>query len=165
MKMLRLWEILSKFKSMCKSHGWKTCENEDWVKAKDGFHNFLSTREVHPSSFNHVVSERKCVVRDGVEYHTADVSYTAWLFSQTPSETLVKQVLKNQDLKDRTALYDLSLCLQGERTCPRLNNTDSRVFQEFENYLRQELNVKFAPILPAFRTRIKRTNDEITQFA
>ncbi|MEM1539736.1 MAG: hypothetical protein QXK33_04930, partial [Candidatus Bathyarchaeia archaeon] len=68
MKTHEVLEILRKFKESCKSRGWKTSENEDWVEAEDGYHNFLLTRNIHPSSFKIIAANRKCVLREGSFY-------------------------------------------------------------------------------------------------
>jgi hypothetical protein len=147
MKMPKIWEILKKFKDACKLQGWKTSETEDWVEVSDKYHNFLWARGVHLSSFKSIVSNRKCVVREGLSYRVVEASYTAWLFSETPSEALVKTVFENPDYFRRVALYDLSPLLEGKNLCIKFNHTDSPVFQEFENFLKNELNVKVKAIL------------------
>jgi len=146
MKMPRVWEILKKFKDLCKFRGWKTSENEDWVEIDHKYHNFLWARDIHPSSFKSIVSNRKCVVREGLSYHVVEASYTAWLFSEAPSETLVKTIFENPDFSRRIALYDLSPLLEGKNLCVKLNHTDSHVFQEFESFLKNELKVKLKPL-------------------
>jgi hypothetical protein len=148
MKMPRVWEILEKFKNICSFRGWKTSESEDWIRIDDTYHSFLWTRNIHPSSFKKIVSNRKCVVREGLSYRVVDASYTAWLFSETPPETLVKTVFENPNFSERIALYDLSLLLEGKNLCVKLNNTDSPVFQEFEHFLRNELKVRLKPLSP-----------------
>jgi hypothetical protein len=149
MKMPRVWEILNKFKAVCRVRGWKTSESEDWVETNDEYNRFLWARDIHPSSFKRIVSNRKCVVREGLSYRVVDASYTAWLFSEEPSETLVRTVFENPDFSERIALYDLSPLLEGKNLCTKLNHTDSPVFQEFERFLRNELKVKLKP-LPSF---------------
>jgi hypothetical protein len=153
MKMTRVWEILSKFKNLCKCHGWKTSESEDWIEIDNNYHNFLWARDVHFSSFKRLVSDRKCVVREGLCYHVVQPSYTAWLFPEAPSVDLVRTVLENPDFSRRIALYDLSPFLEGKRRCVKLNNTDSPVFREFESFLQKELKVKLEPVPPLFDTK------------
>ena len=147
MKMPRVWEILKKFKDLCKFRGWKTSETEDWVEISDKYHNFLWARVVHPSSFKRIVSNRKCVVKEGLSYRVVEAAYTAWLLSETPSETLVKTIFESPEFSHRIALYDLSPVLEGKNLCVKLNHTDSPVFEEFESFLRNELKVKLKPIL------------------
>lgn len=146
MKMPRVWEILKKFKDCCKLRGWKTSESEDWIEIDEKYHNFLWARDVHPSSFKSIVSNKRCVVREGLSYRVVEASYTAWLFSETPSETLVKTVFDNPNFSKKVALYDLSPLLEGKNLCANLNHTDSPVFQEFENFLKTELKVKLKPL-------------------
>jgi len=145
MKMPRVWEIVKKFKDCCKFRGWKTSESEDWIEIDDKYHNFLWSRDVHPSSFKRIASNRECVVREGLSYRVVEASYTAWLFSEAPRETLTKTVLENPDLSKRIALYDLSPMLEGKNLCVKLNYTDSSVFKEFESFLKNELGVKLKP--------------------
>jgi hypothetical protein len=155
MRISKVWEILNKFKLSCKRHGWKTCESEDWVETDDNYHNFLWTREVHPSSFRRIVLDKKCVVREGMSYRVVEAAYTAWLFSQTPSEELVKTVRESPLFSKRIALYDLSQVIDGKNLCAKLNKTDSHVFQEFEDFLQYELKVKVEPLSPRFNGRAK----------
>jgi len=146
MKMPKIWEILKKFKDICRRQGWKTSETEDWVEISDEYHNFLWARDIHPSSFKSIVSNKKCVVREGLSYRVVEASYTAWLFSEAPSKTLVKTVFENPDFCKRVALYDLSPLLEGKNLCVKFNHTGSPVFQEFENFLKSELNVRVKTI-------------------
>jgi hypothetical protein len=146
MKMPKLWEIIEKFKGFCKFRGWKTSETDDWVEVNDKYHNFLWTRDVHPSSFKSIASNRRCVVREGLSYRVVEASYTAWLFSETPSEALIKTIFENPTFTKSIAIYDLSPLLEGKNVCEKLNNTDSPVFQEFESFLKTQLKVKLKPL-------------------
>jgi hypothetical protein len=165
MKMPKVWEILRKFKDVCKIHGWKTAESEDWIEIDDKYNSFLCARDIHLSSFKRIASNRKCVVREGLSYRIVEASYTAWLFSETPSETLVKTIFENPDFSERIALYDLSPLLEGKNLCVKLNHTDSPVFQEFERFLRNELKVKFKPISSFSNAEIAEKNYTIEELA
>jgi hypothetical protein len=146
MKMPKIWEILKKFKDFCSFRGWKTSENEDWVETDDKYHNFLLARDVHPSSFKRIASNKKYAIQEGLSYRVVETSYTAWLLSETPSEGLVRTVFENPDYSKRIALYDLSPLFEGRNLCVKLNYTDSPVFEEFESFLKHELKVKVKPI-------------------
>ena len=165
MKMIRVWEILSRFKHFCKHHGWKTSESEDWVEINQGYHNFLWTKNVHVSSFRRLISNRKCIVREGLSYHVVEPTCTAWLFSEAPPKDIVRSVVENPSFSSKIALYDLSHLLDGKNRCIRLNNTGSPVFQEFENFLQNEFNVKLEalPIHPD--TKISAGNCAISELA
>jgi len=145
--MPKIRKIIERFKDSCKFHGWKTSEKNDWIETKNEYHNFLWTRNIHPSSFKTIATNRKCVVQEGLSYRVVEASYTAWLFSETPSETLVKTIFDNPDFSKRIALYNLSPILKGKNVGFKLNHTDSPVFQEFERFLRKELKVKLEPII------------------
>jgi hypothetical protein len=147
MKMPKIRKIIERFKDLCKFHGWKTSEKNDWIETKNEYHNFLWTRNIHPSSFKTIAANRKCVVQEGLSYRVVEASYAAWLFSETPSETLVKTIFENPDFSKRIALYNLSPILKGKNVGFKLNHTDSPVFQEFEKFLKKELKVKLNPIL------------------
>ncbi len=142
MKTSKVWEILRKFKELCKFRGWKTSESEDWVETDNKYHNFLLTRNIHPSSFKSIAANRKCVVREGLSYRVVEASYMAWLFSETPPENLPNLFLENPEFSKRVALYDLSPITEGKNTCVKLNYTDSPVFQEFEKFLEKILELK-----------------------
>ena len=138
----KVWDLLSYFKDFCKTHGWKTSENEDWVQTGEEYHNFVWARVVHPSTFRRVAADRKCAVQEGLTYRVVDASYTAWLLSQTPTEDFMQTILNNPELSKRTAIYDLSLAYYGKPICRKLNETDSQVFQEFEKFLEERMGVE-----------------------
>jgi hypothetical protein len=165
MKMPKLWEIVQQFKESCRGRGWETSESEDWISIDGQYHNFLWTRDIHPSSFRKIATSGKCVICQGLSYRVVDSSCTAWLFSETPSEALVKTVLENQELSNRVALYDLSPILEGKNTCIKLNHTESPVFQEFESFLRNEMKVKLKPLSPLSTPEIDSGDHKIAQLA
>lgn len=149
MGMSGVWEILTRFKDLCKRRGWRTSESEDWIEVENSYHNFVWIRDVHPSSFKRIAKNNKCMVREGLTYRVIESSYTAWLFSKLPLETLARTVLENPDLSCRVALYDLSSFLDGRSTCSKLNCTDSPVFKEFEGFLESEFEIKLQPLSSA----------------
>jgi len=151
----KVWELIDLFKGQCQLKGWKTSEHEDWVKTGDDeYHNFLWIQTVHPSTFEKIAVNHKCAIRKGVSYQVVDVSYTAWLFPQSPPENLTQRVKENPELSRRTAIYDLSLAYAGKPLCLKINETDSTVFKEFEKFLEKELRVEVKPVhkLPALKT-------------
>jgi hypothetical protein len=148
-KMPKAWEIIKSFKDSCKSHGWRTSDNQDWVDVGGEYHIFFLARDVHDSSFKKIVKNNKCVVCEGLSYRVAEASCSAWLFSETPSEALVRTVSENPDLSSRVALYDLCPMLEGKDFCVKLNHTKSPVFKQFESFLKKKMNITFKP-LPSF---------------
>ena len=142
MKTWQVWEILRKFKDACRLRGWKTSESEDWVQAGEKYHNFLLTRNIHPSSFKTIVANRKCVIREGLSYRVVEAQYVAWVFSETPSENLVNVLLENPSFTGKVAIYDLSSFTKGKKVCVKLNYTDSPVFKEFESFLEREFKAE-----------------------
>jgi len=148
MRMPKIWEILESFKTSCKSRGWRASDHEDWVEADSKYHNFLSTREITLSSFKRIVTNGKCVIREATSYKVVKTSYSAWLFSETPSEAVTKTICENPDFCSKIALYDLGPLLDGKNLCTRLNQTDSLVFKEFESFLQNQFGVKFEPLMP-----------------
>jgi len=167
----KVWKLLDLFKDQCQLKGWKSSEHEDWVKTGDeeyhNFlwiqtvhpstfenHNFLWIQTVHPSTFEKIAVNHKCAIRKGISYQVVDVSYTAWVFPQSPPENLMQMVSENPELSRRTAIYDLSLAYAGKPLCLKLNETDSTVFKEFEKFLQEELGVEVKPVhkLPGLKT-------------
>jgi len=131
------------FKDECQSTGWKTSENEDWVYADNQYHNFLWIRSIHPSTFKKIAEASKCAVREGISYRVVDVAYTAWLLSESLPEELVKTLMDDQNLAKKIAIYDLSGLHESKPICLRLNSTGSKVFKEFEKFLRKKWGVEF----------------------
>lgn len=141
MKTSRIWELLKNFKERCRFHGWRTSESEDWVEIDGRYHNFLVAKNIHPSSFKSIVFNKKCVVREGAFYRVVEAAYTAWLFSETSPENFLNIILEDENLSKRVAIYDLTSLLKGS-ICFKMNQTDSLVFKEFENFLEKEFKVK-----------------------
>jgi len=139
----RVWELIRCFKDECRSLGWKTSEHEDWVHVDNQYHIFLWTRTIHPSTFKKIARAPRCAVREGVSYRVVDAAYTAWLFSESPLEELMKAVMDDQNLAKNAAIYDLSRLHSSELICVKLNFTGSRVFREFENFLQKKWGIKF----------------------
>jgi hypothetical protein len=141
MKTRKVWEILNRFKRSCTARGWKTSESEDWVRAGDEYDNFLWTRTVSLPSFKAIVSSRKCVIQEGLSYNVVEPAHTAWLFSETPSDNLVRTISDDAEFSKRVAIFDMSPLSTGKDFCVKLNNTRCPVLREFENFLQSEMKV------------------------
>jgi len=150
----RVWEVIGYFKDECHSRGWKTSENEDWIKVDNEFHNFLWARNIHASTFKKIVTACKCAIKQGISYQVVNVAYTAWLFPETPSETLVHTVASDPKLARKIAIYDLSSIYAGKPVCLKLNETGSKVFQEFEKFLEKRWGVKLKPVFSLLKKEI-----------
>lgn len=147
LRMPRIWEILKDFKDLCKAKGWRISETEDWIAIGEEYHNFLCARNVTPHSFERIASGHKCVVREELSYLVTEAAYTAWLFSETPSTDLVRVFSENPEFAKKIALYDLSPLMEGKNLCLKLNQTDSPVFQQFEDFLEKEFKATLEPML------------------
>ncbi len=165
MKTFKVWEILKEFKDSCKCSGWKTSENEDWIKTNNEYHNFLWARNIHPSSFKKIVASRRCVICEGPSYHVVEASYTAWLFSEKPSEDLIKTILQNPNTSSRVAVYDMSPMMAGRNICARLNQTESTVFREFENFLKSDMKIKLRSFSSLSDTEVNTNDCSIAELA
>jgi hypothetical protein len=137
----RIWDLLKRFKEWCKHKGWRTSEEEDWIRIDHEYHDFVWARNVHPSTFRKVTEDPKCTVRDGFSYRVVNASFIAWLFQQSPSTSLLQTLTGDPALSERTALYDLSRIYQGNPVCLKLNATKSQVFEEFERFLSENWGV------------------------
>lgn len=145
-KLPRVWDLLKCFKESCRRKGWKTSDYEDIIKIDEEYHNFIGARTTHPSTFKRITSSKKCAVSEGQSYRVINVSYTAWVFQQPPSEKLVDTLRRDSELSKKTALYDLSMTYQGKPLCLRLNQTDSLVFDEFEKFLKETYGIEIKPL-------------------
>ncbi len=150
----KVWEIVHSFKCECESKGWKISEHEDWVKTDDEYHNFLWARTVRPATLRKISYEHKCAIRQGVSYRVIDVAYVAWLFSEAPSEELLHTIAEDPELSKRTALYDLSEAYSTKPVCLKLNQTGSKVFWEFENFLEQKWGIRFRQMRDLLRAKV-----------
>jgi hypothetical protein len=138
----QVWILLKRFKHRCAAKGWEISESEDWVRKNGQYHNFLWTTSIHPSTFKRIAATRRCAINEGVSYRVVDVSYTAWLLSQAPTEALKQMVIDDPELLRRNAIYDLSWLHADNPVCLRLNKTNSAVFREFEKFLEEEWGVQ-----------------------
>lgn len=163
--MSKIWDILNHFKQFCRLRGWRTSESEDWVELNDNYHNFLWTRNVNPTSFKAIISNRKCVVRKGLFYSIVEPSHLAWVLSEVPSEDLVRTVLENSDFSRRIAIFDLSPLFEGKNLCIKLNSTDSPVFHEFETFLQSELKVRVESLQSLSHKKIKVSGSTLPELA
>jgi hypothetical protein len=93
-----------------------------------------------------IALKHKCAIRKRSCYEIVDVAYIAWLLYETPSEELLQAFFDDPELSKRVALYDLSAVYSDEPICLRLNQTDSRVFMEFEKFLERKWKIKFKQI-------------------
>jgi len=82
-------------------------------------------------------------MRNGVSYQVIDIRYTAWLFSEPPPEELWKMLSDDPCLAEKTAIYDLSSIRETKPICLKCNTTKSKVFKEFENFLRKKFGSEF----------------------
>ncbi len=142
----KVWEILRSFKSDCETRGWGISENEDWVKADGVYHNFLWIRTIRPAALKEIALKHRCAIKKRTSYEIVDVAYMAWLLYEAPSEELLQTLYDKPELLEKVALYDLSEAHSDEPTCSKLNQTDSRVFREFEEFLERKWKIKFRHI-------------------
>lgn len=145
MRLPKVYEIFERFKRSCRLKGWRTSESDDWIELDNAYHNFLWTKNVTLASFKTIISNKKCVVQKGLSYSVVQSTHIAWLFSEEPSNYLLKTVLENPDYSKSVAIFDLSHLMHGKNICIKLNNTDSSVFHEFETFLQSELKVEVHP--------------------
>lgn len=137
----RVWELLNNFKDWCRRKGWRSSEEEDWIRLDHEYHDFVWAKSVQLSTFRKVTQNPKCTVSDGFSYRVVNASYIAWLFQQSPSDDFIQILMDDPRLCSRTALYDLSQVYQGNPVCMKLNATKSQVFKEFERFLSENLGV------------------------
>jgi len=134
----KVWKLINDFKSKCFSMGWKTSETYDWVLTDDHkYHTFIWAKIIYPSSFERIALSRKCIVKEGLNYKVVEASYYAWVFEDSPPKSLWEKVLTIEEISKNNAIYDLSGIHKGEKICVKINKTKSRVFKEFEKFLRE----------------------------
>jgi len=141
----KVWEIIANFKELCESKGWKTSEVHDWIRSGEEYHNFVWAPSVSPSTFIKVTTYHQCIVHERLSYKVIDAAYTAWLFSRPPPENVLETVVKDPQLFKKTAIYDLSEAYKGKLVCYKLNETDSRIFEEFEKFLTEKWGIEIKP--------------------
>ena len=150
-----IWSLIDSFKERCRLMSWETCEIEDWVKTEDGkYHSLLWTQTIHSSTFERIAANRKCGIRRGNSYEVVNIFYMGWLFQERPPEFLVSRIRENIELTERTAIFDLSCVYTGKNICQKFKETESVVFNEFEQFLKEEWYIEIKSIneLPTLTT-------------
>jgi hypothetical protein len=129
------WDIIDKFKPVCRLKGWKTFEHEDLVNAEGKYHYFVLVHQVHLETFKRIVANTRQYFRDGNLYRGADVSYIALISQMAIPESVVSFLISKPSLLGKVALYDMNPLYEGKGFCLGINETDSSVFREFEDFL------------------------------
>jgi hypothetical protein len=105
---------------------------------------FCTRPSVNIYSLTKIAERSKCLVIEGGAHRVVDAAYTAWLLSE-PSERiqqeLVRAISKNPQLAKRTALYCFQTANTGILECSARNVTDSKVFKQFEKFLKDNIGI------------------------
>jgi len=142
----RIWDIVERFKPECNGKGWKVYENEDLISVGNEYHYFVWTRHLHPSTFQKVIMKTLIPLREGTFHKRVNISYMAWITSESVSKEILRAFLKYPKLSRRVAIYDISPIYKGESICFKINKTESIVFQEFERFLNKKYGIVFKHI-------------------
>jgi len=142
----KTWELIAEFKEHCKARKWETSEHEDLVKTADKYHLFLWAQTVSPHIFKKVSETHKTARRERSSYRVINVAYTAWLFSEPVPNELYKMVKEQPEFTRTVAIYDFSKAYLATPAVTKLNETDSEVFREFENFSQNRWNLKYRGI-------------------
>ena len=145
---ISIWDYIDKFKNHCyKSKNWKVYEGEDLIQVKNKFHKFVWIQHVRPFTFESMITNPLCAIREGVSYRTVRISFMAWVLPQPPAAAVLRLFEENPDISKWVALYDLSRISKDLPACSKLNETKSVVFQEFERFLSNCYGIELEPSL------------------
>ena len=144
--MLKIWHILDEFKEHCKLKAWDIHEKDDIIEAENKFHRFIWTYRLYPNTFRRVVMHPSYPIQEGIHSRTVRISYVAWLLLKNPSASIWQVFGEIPDITKRVALYNVSSALAGGNECQKLNETNSVVFAEFEQFLKTVYGMKLKPI-------------------
>jgi hypothetical protein len=152
-----IWALIAQFKASC-SKEWTTSIDrsayDNVIEAEHAYHKFFLTRHLHPTTFKKIVANSSCTLREGVSYRTVKLSYMAWVVSQSPSWDIWTYLSKQgPSFAKRVAYYDFSQVYDGVSRGYKLNETDSKVFQEFERQLTKHYGIEFEPLTKIRRDR------------
>ena len=142
----KAWDLIARFADDCRLHGWKVYENEDLMEAENEFHKFIWINRLQTSTFQRIVTNPLCAIREGVSYRIVRPSYVAWILPMTPWKSIMQMVKETPGLSRKVAIYDLSWWYKGAPLCLSLNETESGVFQEFERFLNAQYGIKLVPL-------------------
>lgn len=149
-----VWDLIKQFKRQCRSMGWWVSLYEDIIYASGEYHNFLCAKKVYPKTFKAISLSNLYPIRENdIMYRLVNVSYTAWILQEKPSEDIFVILAENQNMRMHVAVYDLSEAYSRNPICMKLNETGSIVFQEFEKFLRDEYRLNLVNKLPLPQTK------------
>jgi len=143
---LEIWKLLDEFKKYCKRRDWKFHEKDDIIEAENEYHRFIWCSHLYPNTFRRVVTHQSYLIREGVHGRMIRVSYVAWLLLKDPSISMMRMISEMPGLIKRVAIYNVSSALRGKRECQRLNETNSIVFAEFDEFLKTRYGMKLKSI-------------------
>ncbi|MBS7639805.1 MAG: hypothetical protein QW600_00140 [Candidatus Bathyarchaeia archaeon] len=135
LQLSNFWDFIERFKETCKAKGWKILEQGDIIYEGGKYHQMILLHQIHFETFRRVTLNPHRFIREGETLNMINISYIAWISREAiPSEAL-NFIFAEPRLLSRVALYDLSPLREGRKLCLKINETDSAVFREFENFL------------------------------
>ena len=94
------------------------------------------------------IAERsKCLVIKAGAYRVVDTAYTAWLLPKATEyiqRELFEAITLNPNLAKRTP-YTARVADNGVLECQAKNATDSKVFNQFETFLKDKIGINLNP--------------------
>lgn len=162
--------LIDQYKSFCKSLGWRSPEYDDWIWSGADYHKFYWHHGLTAPLFSGFVQSKSVYIQEGSRLHLNEARCTAWIFKKKVPQEVFTQVVDDLDLLRRTAVYDLSPAYEGKLQCFKVNQTESIVFREFEEFLDVKYGIRFIELSPHLKTHkflrreIAQTNKEVSSY-
>ncbi len=139
----KTWEVVDKFEDwVCKKKDWTVIRPYDIIKIKNEYYKFIWTNNFHRQTFKKILSKQSCSLGDYRSYKTVDVSYIVWILNEVPNPIVWRLIKKTPCLLKSVAIYTINTSFINGSDCLKLNETDTIVLTEFENFLKTKMGIK-----------------------
>jgi len=129
--------LVERFFEHCREMGWTTGEFSDFVKHGEKYYCFVWVKSSYQGRIPEILMDNRSSILEEGGYGVRNLNYKALIFREPPPPSLINALARDSQLSKRVAVYDLSPLYEGEEVCRCLNETETLVYREFEDFLRK----------------------------
>lgn len=138
--------LIESFSEHCREIGWICGEFSDFVKYENKYYCFVWIRSSYQRNILEILTDSRCSILENGEYCVRKYDYKALIFPEPPPSSLIRALVRNLELAKRFAIYDISSLNNRKSIVKRFNETETPVYQAFEDFLQRTYRVTFVPL-------------------